>query len=175
MALSYRLLRTLWIIALPLQLGAGASIAWSWSLAWLPALLGAVVFGLYAWLILLERSERRRRLRTARVPASPWALPASQRIGFRLMAVITLGLAACAIILAAALMERPAMALGALVFFLLLLFIGLPFWAAAAGEAVDFTATPATDHPSGMSDPLHPRTAASPHPAHDGPPPSRTD
>gem|GEM_PF-4748668 len=90
------------------------------------------------------------------MPSSPWALPASQRIGLRLMAMITLGLVACAVILAAALMERPAMALGAMVFFLLLLFIGLPFWAAAAGEASELTPRPATDHPSGVSDPHRP-------------------
>jgi hypothetical protein len=156
MASPPTLLRLLWIVVVPLQLGAGASVAWSWSLAWLPALLGAVVFGLYAWLIVLERSERQRGSRAAPMPSSPWALPASQRIGLRLIAMITLGLAACAVILAAALMERPAMALGAMVFFLLLLFIGLPFWAAAAGEASELTPRPETDHPSGMSDPRRP-------------------
>jgi hypothetical protein len=120
-----------WFAIIPLHALAGVFIWKTCSWVWAPALLASVLLALHA---LLARVEINTQAQDGRSSPSGMLIP-TQRIGLRVMVPITLGMMACAAILAGALMDAPELAIGSVVFFMALMLIGMPFWAAAISEA----------------------------------------
>jgi len=116
---------------LPPLVATALALIWWWPQAWIPAALAVVVSGLYATLAAIDRQAHRPR----RGGASPGGrLAAQERVAFRMVAAIGVGLAAIAVVLAAALLDARMVAVGALLLFTLMVFLGWPFWAAAIAE-----------------------------------------
>lgn len=123
--------RLLWAILPLVALTAGA-IAWWWPQAWLPAALLLIVYATFAALTVIDARAHRRRGGTDRGRGA--TLAEQERVALGTIGVVVAGLAASAGVLASAILEARLVAVGAFAVFVLMVFIGLPFWAAAASE-----------------------------------------
>lgn len=120
--------RLLWAI-LPLAAATAAAIAWWWPQAWMPASLLLIVYAMFTLLTAIDAGAHRRG-----GIARGGLLAAQERVALGTIGVVVAGLAAVSVVLAAAILESRLVAVGAFAVFILMLFIGLPFWAAAASE-----------------------------------------
>lgn len=125
--------RLVWAI-LPLVAATAAAIAWWWPQAWLPAALLLIVYSMFAMLTAIDARAHRR---GGTGPAAGPMLVEQERVALGTIGVVTAGLAASATVLAAAILEARLVAIGAFAVFVLMVFIGLPFWAAAASEEAE--------------------------------------
>lgn len=120
--------RLLWAI-LPLVAATAAAIAWWWPQAWMPASLLLIVYAMFSLLTAIDVWAHR----SGGVVRGE-LLAAQERVALGTIGVVVAGLAAISVVLAAAILEARLVAVGAFAVFILMVFIGLPFWAAAASE-----------------------------------------
>jgi hypothetical protein len=109
---------------------------WSW--AWAPASVIAILYLMYASIEMTER--RSRQLREAALagprPDTHSALVARERIGSRILATLVLGMLAMSVIVAALVVDSQMLGVGTTMVFGAIVFLGLPAWAAAVGDAM---------------------------------------
>lgn len=124
-------------VCLLIACGMVALMRW-WSWAWAPASIIAILYLMYAS---IEMAELRvRTLRDLSIegprPDTRSALVARERIGARILATLLIGAAAMALIVAALLLDSRTLGVGAAVTFGVVVFVGLPSWAAAVGDSM---------------------------------------
>lgn len=117
---------------------AASAILWQGPLPWAPATLVAIMLALYAASSIIDRRARKEpRLPSMPVEARTEAIrEAKGRVGVKTMITIGVALGAVAIVLASAVFEWRVVGVGALAFFLLLVFFGLPIWVTVIQEEV---------------------------------------
>lgn len=126
-----------WSIAVAVT-AAGACLAWWWPAAWAPVLLAMILLTtLVAMEALDRRSHGSTRRRAGPGRQSRWA-PGflRERIALAGAAILLLAMAAMSTVLAAWLLDARDLAIGAYAGFLLMAFLGLPYWIAALAEEV---------------------------------------
>lgn len=114
------------------------ALIWQWPLAWAPAALVAIIFAVYAASSTIDWRVRQER-RLPRMPAKERKQVidnAEGRVGLKTMITIGAALFAIAVVLASAVFDWRVVGVGALAFFLLLVFFGLPVWIAVIQEEV---------------------------------------
>ena len=120
-----------------LALSLAAVMRW-YPWAWAPASIAAIVYMMYASLDMAER--RSRSLREASIsgprPGTRAAAVARERIGARILATLAIGLMGIALIVAAVAIDSHMLGIGTAVTFGAIVFLGLPAWAAAVGDAL---------------------------------------
>jgi len=109
---------------------------WAW--AWAPASVIAILYLMYASLEMTERRSRQLRATalTGPRPDTHSTLVARERIGARILATLVLGLLAMAVIVAALVIDSQMLGIGTAMVFGAIVFVGLPAWAAAVGDAL---------------------------------------
>jgi MFS superfamily sulfate permease-like transporter len=117
---------------------AGACIAWWWPAAWAPVLIALI---LLTTLVAMAALDRRAHGSTHR-PVGPGRLARRmpgflrERIALVGAAILVVAMAAMSTVLAAWLLDARDVAIGAYAGFLLMAFLGLPYWIAALAEEV---------------------------------------
>jgi len=115
-------------------------LALHWPLAWVPAILVAIIVCVYFATTSIDwRARHERPLPRQMRSESRDEAVADKRSAVSLKVVLTVGaaLGAVAIVLAASIFAQPLLGLGALTFLMLLIFFGLPVWVAAVQEEAD--------------------------------------
>lgn len=123
-------------------------LALHWPLAWVPAVLVAIIVCVYFATSSIDWHTRRERPLPPKLPAeSRDEVVADKRSTVSVKVILTVGaaLGAVAIVLAASFFAQPLLGLGALVFLMLLIFFGLPVWVAAVQEEADVEQRRLTD------------------------------
>ena len=109
---------------------------WPW--AWAPASIIGILYLMYASIEMAE--SRSRALREVSVrgprPDTHSALIARERIGARILATLVIGALAMALIVAALVLDSRTLGLGAAMTFGVVVFVGLPTWAAVVGDSM---------------------------------------
>lgn len=128
------------------------ALIWQWPLAWAPAALIAIIFAVYAASSAIDwRVRQEPRLPRMPAKARKDAInEAEGRVGLKTMITIGAALFAVAIVLASAVFDWRVIGVGALAFFLLLVFFGLPVWVAVIQEEVGAEHENLTGTPTAM-------------------------
>lgn len=107
---------------------------WAW--AWAPAAIIGIIYLMYASLKMTEARSRALRDLSIRGPRPDTrsALVARERIGARILATLAIGFIAIALVVAALALDSRTLGLGTAMTFSLVVFIGLPTWAAVVGD-----------------------------------------
>lgn len=131
--------RTALRVALVIVIAATVTVMfWRLPLAWVPALIAAIVYGMDLLLEAIDRRARRASLPpTAETERDRAVHAAEERVGVRTALTIGVGLAAIAVVIAAAFLDWKLAGLGALAIFAWMALLGLPFWAAAVEEEIE--------------------------------------
>lgn len=132
----------------------GLCLAWWWPAAWAPVLLALILLTTFAAMVVLDRRAHgwaRRRLGSeVQVRWAPAFL--RERIAVVGAAILLFAMAAMATVLAAWLLDDRDVAMGAYAGFLLMAYLGLPFWILGLAEEVTAAAESDDDshpHPPG--------------------------
>ena len=115
-------------VAILLVLVVTASTVWRWwPFAWAPAALAAILYAMYATLMV------NRTCRFAR-PAARRSASAQRSVAWKTALTLFVGLAAIATVIASALLDARMVAIGALMVFAMAVFMGMPILALTVTE-----------------------------------------
>ena len=122
-------------VCLLIAAAMGAVIRW-WAWAWAPACIIGILYLMYASLEMTEARSRALREVSVRGPRPDThsALIARERIGARILATLVFGILAIALIVAALVLDWRTLGLGTAMTFGVVVFVGLPTWAAVVGD-----------------------------------------
>jgi len=113
------------------------AIRW-WAWAWAPACIIGILYLMYASIEMAEL--RSRALRQASVsgprPNTRSTLVERERVGARILVTLLCGVLAMALVVAALVLDLSALGLGTAMAFGIVVFVGLPTWAAAIGDSM---------------------------------------
>lgn len=112
-------------------------IRW-WAWAWAPACIIGILYLMYASLEMTE--SRARALRRASTsgprPDTRSTLVERERIGARILVTLMCGALSMALVVAALVLDARTLGLGTAMAFGIVVFVGLPTWAAAVGDGM---------------------------------------
>ncbi len=114
----------------------GITLSWWWRWAWIAAALTLAIYGLGSAIAMIDRTADQARVELSRngERSDRASRERALRLGLRTAAALGLGLLAIATVLAAAYFDLRTLAFGAFGIFLIMLFLGWPFWIAAVTE-----------------------------------------
>ena len=109
---------------------------WSW--AWAPASVVAILYLMYASLEMADSRSRALRdsLTSGPRPATRTVLVERERIGTRILVTLLAGACALGLVVAALALDSRVLGVGTAMAFGMVVFIGLPTWAAAVGDSM---------------------------------------
>lgn len=112
-------------------------IRW-WAWAWAPACIIGILYLMYASLEMAESRSRALRCATTSGPRpdTHTALVERERIGARILVTLLGGALAMALVVAALVLDRRMLGLGTAMTFGVVVFVGLPTWAAVVGDSI---------------------------------------
>lgn len=125
-------------------MAAGPCLAWWWPAAWAPVLLALILLTTLVAMVAVDRRAHRSERRRAESGRPARWTPAylRERIAVAGAAVLVLAMAAMSTVLAAWLLDDRDVAIGAYAGFLLMAFLGLPFWILGLAEEVNAAGEP---------------------------------
>lgn len=117
---------------------AAPCLTWWWPAAWAPVLLALILLSTLGAMVALDRRAHGWMGRRAESRGLPGWTPAflRERIAIVGAAILLFAMAAMSTVLAAWLLDARDLAIGAYAGFLLMAFLGLPFWLSALAEEV---------------------------------------
>lgn len=117
---------------------AGLCLAWWWPAAWAPVLLVLILLAMLAAMVALDRRAHGRKVRRPGSEASVRWLPGflRERVAVAGAAILLVAMVAMSTVLAAWLLDDRDIAMGAYAGFLLMAYLGLPFWILGLAEEV---------------------------------------
>ena len=109
---------------------------WAW--AWAPACIIGILYLMYASLEMAESRSRavQRSLTDGPRPVTQSVLVERERIGARILVTLLSGVLAMALIVAALVLDWRMLGLGTAMTFGVVVFVGLPTWAAVVGDSI---------------------------------------
>lgn len=109
---------------------------WSW--AWAPASVVAILYLMYASLEMAASRSRALRdsLTSGPRPATRAVLVERERIGTRIVFTLLAGIWAMGMVVAALVLDSSVLGIGTAVAFGMVVFVGLPTWAAVVGDSI---------------------------------------
>ncbi len=112
-------------------------IRW-WSWAWAPACIIGILYLMYASLEMAESRSRalRHEATSGPRPDTRTVLVERERIGARILVTLLSGALAMALIVAALVLDWRMLGLGTAMTFGVVVFVGLPTWAAVVGDSI---------------------------------------
>lgn len=114
----------------------GLALGWWWRWAWIAAALTLAIYGLGTAIATIDRAADGARVEPSLhgEPRRRASRELALRLGLRTSMALGLGLLAIATVMAAAFFDLRTLAFGAFGIFLLMLFLGWPFWVAAVSD-----------------------------------------
>lgn len=109
---------------------------WAW--AWAPASVIAILYLMYASIEMAESRSRalQSSLTDGPRPATQRVLVERERIGARILVTLLSGVLAIALVVAALVLDWKTLGVGTAMTFGVIVFVGLPTWAAAVGDSM---------------------------------------
>jgi hypothetical protein len=125
------------VVCLMISVAVLVVIRW-WAWAWAPSCIIGILYLMYASIEMAE--SRSRALRDGSVhgprPNTHAMLVERERIGARILSTLVIGTLAMALVVAALVLDLPTLGMGTAMTFGVVVFVGLPTWAAVVGDAV---------------------------------------